>query len=128
MTGMGVVIFHRVCGSPGTSRPRNHRSLPSSSSLPSLLPLRSSRTSSFLSFTAALHALVSRDFSFFFLFLSFSLLFLFPFGNFVARWLLGGYRWFGGIESRFIGYGFALYYLRDMYIYVGIFSGNERFS
>lgn len=74
MTGMGVVIFHRVCGSPGTSRPRNHALFFPSIS-PSSLLLLFLRFVHLLSLFRCCCIEISFSFSFFF-------------GNFVARWLL----------------------------------------
>lgn len=111
---MGVVIFHRVCGSPGTSRPRNHALFfPSISPPSSLLPLFF--FSSFVSyiFFLCFGVAVSR--------------FRFPFFFFLEILLLDGYWWLLVVCQNWkavIGYGFALYYLRD--IYMGI-SGKERF-
>lgn len=111
---MGVVIFHRVCGSPGTSRPRNHALFfPSISPPSSLLPLFF--FSSFVSyiFFLCFGVAVSR--------------FPFPFLFFLEILLLHGYWWLLVVCQNWkavIGYGFALYYLRD--IYMGI-SGKERF-
>lgn len=116
MTGMGVVIFHRVCGSPGTSRPRNHALFfPSISPPSSLLPLFF--FSSFVSFPSSffVSVLLYRDFVF---------LFFFLFGNFVARWLL---VITGGLPELKGGYWLWIcIILLKRYIYMGI-SGKERF-
>lgn len=117
MTGMGVVIFHRVCGSPGTSRPRNHALFfPSISPPSSLLPLFF--FSSFVSYIFFLCFGVARCYR------DFVFLFFFLFGNFVARWLLVVT---GSLPELKGGYWLWIcIILFKRYIYMGIF-GKERF-